>query len=353
MILNPNNHLVIMAGGAGSRFWPLSSEEKPKQFLDVLGCGKTLIQLTLERFRNLIPTENVWVVTSAAYGDLVREQLPEVPAGNVLLEPCRRNTAPCVCYVSWKIKKRNPRANVVVAASDHLIADVETFRESIADALEFAAETDAIVTLGLRPTHPATGYGYIRADLSFSSSRKKNIFRVDAFKEKPSKDVAAQYVAESNYFWNSGIFVWSINTIVNAFRVYEPTMSNQFEALLPYYDTELEQEHIDKTFPQCENISIDYAILERAEEIYVYPASFGWSDIGSWSSLLEEAEKDPYGNAAVGGGIDFHECHHCMVHTGSLKRVVVQGLDGYVVAENNGTLLICKLSEEQRIKLFH
>jgi len=353
MKLNPNNHLVIMAGGSGSRFWPLSSEDKPKQFLDVLGCGKTLIQLTLQRFQELISIENVWIVTSAAYRDLVYEQLPEVPKSNILFEPCRRNTAPCICYVSWKIKKRNPKANVVVAASDHVIADDETFRESILDALEFAAETDAIVTLGLRPTHPATGYGYIRANLSYSSSRKKNIFRVDAFKEKPSREVAAQYVAENNYFWNSGIFVWSVNTIVNAFRVYEPKMSQIFENIHPFYDTDKEQELINRDFPQCETISVDYAILERAEEIYVYPASFGWSDMGSWSSLLEHIGQDQYGNVAIGPNIDFHECRNCIVHGEHLKQVVVQGLEGYVVAENNGTLLICKLSEEQRIKLFH
>lgn len=353
MKLNPNNHLVIMAGGAGSRFWPLSSEAMPKQFLDVLGCGKTLIQLTLSRFADLIPMENVWVVTSAAYRDLVREQLPEVPASNVLLEPCRRNTAPCICYVSWKIKHRNPRANVVVAASDHIIADTEAFREAIIDTLEFAAETDAIVTLGMKPEYPATGYGYIRADLSYSSSRKRNIFRVDDFKEKPTREVAEVYLAEKNYYWNSGIFIWSVNTIVNAFRVYEPQISEIFEDLLPYYDTPKEQELVDERFPQCRNISVDYAILERAEEIFVYPASFGWSDIGSWSSLRDHLDRDPYGNAAVGEKVDFHESRGCIVHSDSLKRIVVQGLEDYVVAEKDGTLLICKLSEEQRIKLFH
>lgn len=342
-----------MAGGAGSRFWPLSSEELPKQFLDILGCGKTLIQLTLSRFEGLVPVENVWIVTSEKYKDLVREQLPQVPTENVLLEPCRRNTAPCVCYVSWKIKKRDPRANVVVAPSDHIIADVERFRESIQDAIDFAGETDAIVTLGIKPDSPATGYGYIKADLSFSSSRKKNIFRVDSFKEKPELAVAEEYIKEPNYFWNAGIFVWSVSTIVNAFRVYEPAISRIFEKMLPLYDTPEEQAAIDAKYPECESISVDYAILERAEEIFVYPAQFGWSDLGTWGSLREQSAQDKYGNAAIGEQVKFFDSFNCMVHTESLKHIVVQGLDGYVVAEKDGTLLICKLTEEQRIKLFH
>ena len=288
MTPNTNNHLVIMAGGVGSRFWPLSSEDLPKQFLDVLGCGKTLIQLTLERFQGVVPLENVWVVTSAAYRDIIQRQLPQVPAENILFEPCRRNTAPCICYVSWKIKKRNPRANVVVSPSDHVVLDADAFRQSISDALEFASETDAIVTLGIQPTRPETGYGYIKADLSYSSSRKKNIYRVDAFKEKPNLEVAEQYIKEKSYYWNSGIFIWSISTIINAFRVYEPQLSTLFEDLLPHYDTPAEQALIDEKFPTCKNISIDYAILEKAEEIFVSPAPFPWSDLGTWTSLLQK-----------------------------------------------------------------
>ncbi len=351
--MKKNNYLVIMAGGAGSRFWPMSSEERPKQFLDVLGCGKTLLQLTAERFEGIVPRENIWVVTSAAYGEIVREQLPDIPADNILLEPCRRNTAPCICYVSWKIKKRNPRANVVVVPSDHSIKDVKAFRAAITDAMDFSVETDAIVTLGIRPTRPATGYGYIKADLSYSSSRKNNIFRVDGFKEKPTREVAEEYVKQTNYFWNSGIFIWRVSTIVNAFRVYEPGISRVFEGLLPYYDTPQEQEKINEVFPTCENISVDYAIMEKAEEIFVYPSSFGWSDLGSWSSLRDEVEQDNYGNACVGENIDLHETHNCIIHATQHKKVVVQGLDGYIVVEKDGVLLICKLSEEERIKLFH
>ncbi len=348
-----NNHLVIMAGGVGSRFWPLSSEEHPKQFLDVLGCGRTLLQMTAARFDGLVPPENVWVITSAAYRDYVREQLPDLPADHILLEPCRRNTAPCIAYASWRIKKLNPKANVVVTPSDHLVVDPAAFRTAVSEALEFSAETDAIVTLGIRPDRPETGYGYIEGDLSYSSSRKKNIFRVDSFKEKPSLEIAEQYVKQNNFFWNSGIFIWSVNTIVNAYRVYCPTMARLFEGLMPLYGTPGEQEAIDREFPACENISVDYAIMERAEEIFVYPASFGWSDLGSWSSLRQQVKQDLHGNACIGDNIDLYETNNCIVHATQEKKVVVQGLDGYVVVEKDDILLICKLSEEQRIRLFH
>lgn len=348
-----NTHLVIMAGGIGSRFWPLSDAKCPKQFLDVTGCGRTLIQQTADRFEGIVPPENVWVVTSAAYKDLVAEQLPAVPTANVLLEPCGRSTAPCICYVSWKIKKRDPRANVVVTPSDHAVKDVRAFREAIFDSLDFTAETDSILTLGIKPTYAATGYGYIKGDLSYSSSRKKNIFRVDAFREKPTADVAAEYIKDNAYYWNSGIFIWSVSTIVNAFRVYQPEMGRLFESLLPYYDTPDEQRLIDERFPTCENISVDYAIMEKAEEIFVYPADMGWSDLGSWRSLHQQLERDKYGNACVGDAIDLYDTHNCVVHATGEKKVVVQGLDGYVVVEKDGVLLICKLSEEQRIKLFH
>ena len=264
-----NTHLVILAGGAGTRLWPLSSNERPKQFLDVLGCGMTLIQLTAARFKGLVPPENIWVATSAEYRDKVKEQLPDVPECNILVEPCRRNTAPCICYVSWKIKKRNPRANVIVAPSDHIIADVKAFQNAVRDCMEFAAETDAIVTLGIRPTHPETGYGYIKADLSYSSSRRNNIFRVDAFREKPNLETAQEYIKQSNYLWNSGIFIWSVSTIVNAFRVYHPEISHVFEDIFSYYDLPQEQDMINQLFPKCESISVDYAIMEKAEEIFV------------------------------------------------------------------------------------
>ena len=351
--MNENNYLVILAGGAGSRFWPISSEELPKQFLDILGCGRTLIQLTLERFNGLIPKENVWVVTAEKYREIVMEQLPEIPSGNILCEPCRRNTAPCICYVSWKIKKLNTKANIVVSPSDHLVVDIQTFQSAIDDSLSFAAETDAVVTLGLKPTRPETGYGYIKADLTYSSSRKHNIFRVDEFKEKPTLEVAKEYIQSPNYLWNSGIFIWNVNTIINAFRVYEPEVSSIFEGLMPYYGTDKEQNKIDESYPQCKNISVDYAILEKAEEIFVFPASFSWSDLGTWNSLREQSDMDKYGNVCIGDNIKLYDTYNTIVHTCNKKEVIVEGLDGYVVAEKEGKLLVCRLSEEQRIKLFH
>lgn len=349
-----NNYLVIMAGGVGSRFWPLSTDAKPKQFLDIMGCGRTLLQLTYDRFRNVVPKQNVWVVTSKDYVDDVKAQLPEIDATQVLAEPCRRNTAPCICYVSWRIKKVNPKANIVVSPSDHMVADEHAFEQAVNDSLDFASETDAIVTLGLKPTRPETGYGYIKADLSYSSSRKGTIFRVDAFKEKPSAEVARQYVEQPNYLWNSGIFIWNVSTVVNAFRVYQPAMSKIFEGLLPVYGTADEQAAIDREFPECESISVDYAILEKAEEIFVYPATFPWSDLGTWTSLRENSkDRDAYGNVTIGSDIRMFDSYNCVVHAAGEKKVVVQGLDGYVVAEHDGELLICRLSEEQRIKLFH
>lgn len=351
--MNENNYLVILAGGAGSRFWPISSEELPKQFLDILGCGRTLIQLTLERFNGLIPKENVWVVTAEKYREIVMEQLPEIPSGNILCEPCRRNTAPCICYVSWKVKKLNTKANIVVSPSDHLVVDIQAFQSAIDDSLSFAAETDAVVTLGLKPTRPETGYGYIKADLTYSSSRKHNIFRVDEFKEKPTLEVAKEYIQSPNYLWNSGIFIWNVNTIINAFRVYEPEVSSIFEGLMPYYGTDKEQNKIDESYPQCKNISVDYAILEKAEEIFVFPASFSWSDLGTWNSLREQSDMDKYGNVCIGDNIKLYDTYNTIVHTCNKKEVIVEGLDGYVVAEKEGKLLVCRLSEEQRIKLFH
>ena len=341
-----------MAGGVGSRFWPMSTEERPKQFIDVLGTGRTLLQLTVERFGQLVPAENVWVVTNKKYADIVSEQLSDMPRGNILCEPCRRNTAPCIAYVSWRIKSKDPKANIVVTPSDHIVTNVQEFQRVINDCMAFTADSDAIVTLGMKPTRPETGYGYIQADLSLPSLRNKGIFRVDSFREKPDLQTAEQYIKKSNYFWNAGIFIWNVSTIVNAFRVYQPRMAKLFESLLPIYGTPEEQELINEQFPKCENISVDYAIMEKAEEIFVCPADFGWSDLGTWGSLLTQSKRDLYGNALIGENISLFESRGCIVHTTQEKKVVIQGLDGYIVAENDDTLLICKLSEEQRIKQF-
>ena len=341
-----------MAGGVGSRFWPLSTKQFPKQFIDVLGCGRTLIQLTVDRFKGLCLPENIWIVTSAAYADIVKEQLPEIPADHILLEPCRRNTAPCIAYVSWKIKAKNPKANIVVTPSDHIVMDIREFGRVITSAMNFTADSDAIVTLGMKATRPETGYGYIEADLSMACPSNKEIYRVDSFREKPDQATAERYLARKNYFWNAGIFVWNVNTIVNAIRVYQPSMANIFEQLLPYYYTDKEQEQINKHFPLCENISVDYAIMEKADEIYIFPASFGWSDLGTWGSLHENSKKDAHGNACIGPNIKLYESRNCIVHATQEKKVVVQGLDGYIVAEKDDVLLVCRLSEEQRIKEF-
>lgn len=347
-----NNHLVIMAGGVGSRFWPMSTADRPKQFIDVLGVGKSLLQLTYQRFANICPPENIWVVTNRRYAGLVKEQLPEVLEGNILLEPCRRNTAPCIAYVSWKIKSKDPKANVVVTPSDHIVTDEAEFRRVIGLCLRFTADSDAIVTLGMKPNRPETGYGYIKADLTMSSLRQRELFRVDRFREKPNLETAMQYIKEKDYFWNAGIFIWSVSTIVNAFRVYQPAISKIFENMLPYYGTPREQELIDKFYPECENISVDYAIMEKAEEIFVCPADFGWSDLGTWGSLQMHTKRDLYGNSLIGENIEMYDCHNCVVHTLEERRVVVQGLDNYIIAEKDGTLLICSLAEEQRIRQF-
>ena len=347
-----SNHLVIMAGGVGSRFWPMSTTEKPKQFIDVMGIGKSLLQLTVERFQTIVDTKNVWVVTNKNYAETVAAQLPDVPRDHILCEPCRRNTAPCIAYVSWRIKSLDPKANIVVSPSDHVVMDVPEFRRVVSECLKFTGESDAIVTLGMKPTRPETGYGYIQANLSASSLRNKEIFRVDTFREKPDLETAKKYISQKNFFWNAGIFIWNVSTIVNAFRVYQPQMSKIFESLLPIYGTEREQQEIDRVFPECENISVDYAIMEKAEEIFVCPADFGWSDLGTWGSLHQQSKRDLYGNACIGQDISIYESHNCIIHTTQEKKVVIQGLDGYIVAENDNTLLICKLSEEQRIKQF-
>lgn len=346
------NHLVIMAGGVGSRFWPMSTAERPKQFIDVLGVGRTLLQLTFDRFEGIVNPENVWVVTNQNYTELVKEQLPEVPAGNILSEPCRRNTAPCIAYVSWRIKNSDAKANIVVAPSDHIVTNVAEFKRVVKMCMKFTAETDSIVTLGMRSTRPETGYGYIEADLSATSARNKEIFRVEKFREKPELETAIKYIQQNNFYWNAGIFIWSAATIINAFRLYQPSIAKIFDRIREKLGTPEEQEIINTVYPDCENISVDYAIMEKADEIFVCPADFGWSDLGTWGSLLIQSKKDLYGNAVIGSDVDVYNTKNSIINVHDMKKTVVQGLDGYIVAEHDGTLLICKLSEEQRIKQF-
>ena len=325
------NHIVIMAGGIGSRFWPMSTSEYPKQFIDVMGVGKSLIQLTVERFKGICPKENFWVVTSEKYVDIVKEQLPQIPAQHILAEPEARNTAPCIAYACWKIRKEFPQANIVVTPSDALVIDTAEFARCIAVALEKTADSQAIVTLGMMPTRPETGYGYIAAQ---GEADAKGICEVEAFKEKPDVETAKGYLAAGNYFWTAGIFVCVMDVL-------EPALF-----------TDKEAEELKRLFPTCEKISIDYAVMEKAEDIFVLPAEFGWSDLGSWGSLRTLLPQDEAGNAKVGGRVDMYNCRNCVVHAAEEKRVVLEGLEGYIVAEKNGQLLVCRLSEEQRIKDF-
>lgn len=343
------NHIVIMAGGIGSRFWPMSTPEYPKQFIDVMGVGKSLIQLTVERFKGICPKENFWVVTSERYVDIVKEQLPQIPAQHILAEPEARNTAPCIAYACWKIRKEFPQANIVVTPSDALVIDTAEFARCIAVALEKTADSQAIVTLGMMPTRPETGYGYIAAQ---GEADAKGICEVEAFKEKPDVETAKGYLAAGNYFWNAGIFVWNADTITNAIRRYAPQIAGVMDELEPALFTDKEAEELKRLFPTCEKISIDYAVMEKAEDIFVLPAEFGWSDLGSWGSLRTLLPQNEAGNAKVGGRVDMYNCRNCVVHAAEEKRVVLEGLDGYIVAEKDGRLLVCRLSEEQRIKDF-
>lgn len=346
-----------MAGGVGSRFWPMSTPERPKQFIDVLGIGKSLIQLTVERFDTVIPIENVWIVTSEKYKNIVREQLPGVPESQILLEPCMRNTAPCIEYVSRKIYAKYPDANLVFSPADHIVLDINTFREVIKNSLEFTKDREAILTLGMMPTRPETGYGYIKAISSqqFNLCRDvtpmaSNIHKVEAFKEKPNLETAKSYLNEGGYFWNAGIFIWNAKMVVNTIAKLVPDLASVFDKIEPYFYTEQEQEIVNQYFPTCPNISIDYAVMEKSDEVFVYPANFGWSDLGTWGSLYTHLEQDENRNATVGQNINLVDCKNCIVHTPSERKVVIQGLDNYIIAESDNTLLICKKEDEQLIK---
>ena len=304
-------HIVIMAGGIGSRFWPMSTPECPKQFIDVTGCGKSLIQLTVERFQGLCIPDNIWIVTSEKYKETVRKQLPSVPPHHILTEPVARNTAPCITYACWKIKKHHPDANIVVTPADALVINTDEFRRAIAKALLMTDQSKGIVTIGIKPCRPETGYGYIAA----GEEVDQDIRKVDEFKEKPDLKTAQQYVDAGNYFWNAGIFVWNVKTIEEAIRRYAPGIAEVFDRIYPEFYTEREKETIEELFPTCESISIDYAVMEKAERIYVLPAEFGWSDLGSWGSLHSLLLKDNRNNAIVGENIRLYECNNCIVHT--------------------------------------
>ena len=341
-----NTHVVIMAGGIGSRLWPLSTPDVPKQFIDVLGVGRSLLQLTADRFAPLCAPDHFWVVTGRRYAALVREQLPDIPEDQILLEPEGRNTAPCIAYASWKIQRKDPDANVVVTPADALVLKTEAFAATIAKALAFTAERSAIVTVGITPVRPETGYGYIHA----AEALHGQLVKVSEFREKPDLDTAVGYLADGHYFWNAGIFVWNVATIVQELRACAPQIAAVMDALAPSLFTEKESAELARLFPQCEKISIDYAVMEKASCIYVIAEDLAWSDLGSWGSVMSHLKADEAGNAVVGGDVRLFGCRDCFVHTAGEKTVVVEGLDGYIVAESDKRLLICRLSKEQHIK---
>ena len=338
-----------MAGGIGSRFWPMSTPEYPKQFIDVMGCGRTMIQMTVERFSVICPMSNFWVVTSEPYVQMVKEQLPEIPVENIIAEPCARNTAPCIAYACWKIKEKDPSANIVVTPSDALVLDVEEFRRIVREALEFTAEGKRIVTLGIKPTRPETGYGYIAALDALEGSE---ICAVESFREKPSLKVAKEYLAAGNYLWNAGIFVWNVSTIVESLRAFAPSIAAKMDQMAPAFFTEREASVVEEVFPTCEKISIDYAVMEKADYIYTFPSDFGWSDVGTWGSLWTLLPHDENGNAVVGNNVHLYDCKGCIVHAPQAESVVLEGMEDCIVVEREGRVLICRLSEEQRIKDF-
>ncbi len=338
-----NNHIVIMAGGVGSRFWPLSTPDYPKQFIDILGCGRTLIQLTADRFKGLCAWQNFWVVTNAKYVDIVRKQLPDIPAGHILAEPAARNTAPCIAWACWSIRQEDPSANVVVTPADAVVMDPVEFRRVIGSALRFTEERDAIVTIGIKPSRPETGYGYVDA----LPAAEGEICGVKAFKEKPDLATAQQYLQAGHYLWNAGIFVWNLDTISACIRRYRSGIAADMDRIMAGGD-------VADIFPQCEKISIDFAVMEPAAAdglVFTHPADFGWSDLGNWASLHDKLQKDADGNASV-GKVKLYECRDCVVHAEDARKVVLQGLEGYIVSEKDGRLLVCRRSEEQRIREF-
>lgn len=341
-----------MAGGVGSRFWPLSRKTKPKQFLDILGTGRTLIQQTYDRFSKFIPTENFLIVTGVTYKDLVKEQLPELKDEQVLHEPFRRNTAPCVAYAANKIKKKNPNANLIVAPSDHLILKEEEFERQIKNGLEFVKDNNALLTLGIEPNRPETGYGYIQVDNKIEFNNLDNLHKVKTFTEKPDFEMAKIFLESGEFFWNSGIFLWSLSSILEALETHLSDVAGLFKNGEKYYDTEDETSFIKKTYSECKGISIDYGIMEKAQNVYVLTADFGWSDLGTWGALYDNKDKDNRGNVLKGDNIMTYDTSNCIVNVSDEKVAVLQGLDGYIVAETNDTLMICKKEDEQQIKQF-
>jgi len=349
---NNKNFCVIMAGGIGSRFWPLSTVDRPKQFIDILGIGKTLLQLTFERFNRLMPAENIFVVTSEIYKDLVLKQLPLLKESQVLLEPIRRNTAPCIAYATYKILSICPTAKIVVSPSDHLILKEELFINEIEKGLQFVDDQDVLLTLGIQPSRPETGYGYIQVNEKIDFGGFDNLYKVKTFTEKPDRAMAQVFVDTGEFYWNSGIFLWSVSAIRNALEKYLPDVNSLFENGRKLINTADECFFINKTYSECPNISVDYGIMEKADNVYVLTADFGWSDLGTWGSLYENHPLDKKGNAVAGNKIFIYETEGCIINMPQDKITVIQGLNDYIVVESQKTLLICKKSDEQQIRQF-
>lgn len=352
MIENNNNYVLIMAGGVGSRFWPKSRNHFPKQFIDILGTGESLLQLTYQRFLKVCLNENILILTNAGYAGLVKAQLPAILENNILLEPSRNNTAPCIAYATYKILQKNPEANIVVAPSDHLILKEDVFLEKVNQALLFAESNDALLTLGISPTRADTGYGYIEYEVSSSKYQISDdiIRKVNAFKEKPGVDKAKEYVTSGNYLWNAGIFIWKAANLERAFEKYAPDIDNLFKSGNNVYNTPDEAEFILERYPTSPDISIDYAILEKADNIYTLPADIGWSDLGTWASLHAIAKKDEQQNVYNSEHIHLNDTRNCMINLPNGKAAVIRGLDNFIIVDDESVLMIYPKSEEQEIK---
>ena len=347
-----NTYCVIMAGGIGSRFWPLSKSNRPKQFLDILGTGRTFLQQTLDRFRKIVPLENFLVVTSVDYKELVIDQLPELEESQILLEPLRRSTAPCIAYASYKILKKDPNANIIVAPSDHLIQQEEVFLDEIRKGLDFVSKNEVLLTLGIRPKRPETAYGYIQVESDDPVGNIENLHKVKTFTEKPGIDLAEIFVRSGEFFWNSGIFIWSLPSILKAFNEHLHNISELFERGSKQYGTSNEAAFLNKTYSECQNISIDYGIMEKATNVYVLCSDFGWSDIGTWGSLFEHSDKDANGNVIAGKNVMIYGSKDCIVNMPGDKLVILHGLEGYIVVESDETLMVCRKEDEQQIRQF-
>ena len=350
--MNKNYYAVLMAGGVGSRFWPVSTKNFPKQFHDILGTGETLIQKTFSRLAKIVPKENIYILTNEKYNDLVLEQLPEIQQQQVLLEPAMRNTAPCILYAALKIQKKNPEGIMIVAPSDHWIEDENSFGHNVQVGFDFCQKNDALMTLGIQPTFPNTGYGYIEYDeRTYETYQGTYISAVHKFKEKPDYETAKYYLEQGNYLWNAGIFIWSVSSITKAFEVQQPEMTSLLKSGWSVYNTEFEDDFINDNYAKADNISIDYAILEKSDKVFVLPATFDWNDLGTWSSLYDKLDKDRHKNVVLNAKSLAEEAEGNIIISEKDKLVVIDGLQDYIIVDRNNVLLIYPKKKEQSIKL--